>query len=299
MPPKKSGRVHKFIVGTGEIQEGRSVDTIQLFLPDGSAIDLGGGAGSGPEEIEVWSTGQAYAKGTRVQGPDDIIYLARDDLDEETNVDPPAQTILDTMGYWYQDTFPQEPAPPAFSPQGPWVAGDYPAGSTVLYDNGAWWASTDTTEDDVPGVTGAPLTPDDLFSTVWAEAGEVIFDTSTGSTVGASDDPWAPDVYSTVLYVPVTHTGHMQIALDTFDDHYVGYYLIKGSNMSLQGTGQSDNSIGFDFDAVGDWYIQLFQDPGDASNHDAGQVVGTVVLSSGLTLTPAPADNPWVLFANG
>ena len=69
--------------------------------------------------------------------------------------------------------------------------------------------------------------------------------------------------------------------------------------MSLQGTGQSDNSIGFDFDAVGDWYIQLFQDPGDASNHDAGHVVGTVVLSSGLTLTPAPADNPWVLFANG
>lgn len=227
----QSGRIRKFIVSTGEPREGETLDKLQLFLPNGDAIDL-------------------------------------------SNLEAPE-------------------AAPQFNPRGDWVAGEYQQGDAVMVENSSYWASETTSEE--PGVTGAPLTPDDLFQTIWV-APAFTFDTTNGSSVTDSDDPWTPDVYSEVLYVPVTHVGHLQIALDTFDDHYVSYSLVRGSDMSLQGTGASDTSIGFDFDSLGAWYIQMYHDPGFDSGHDAGAVIATAVYSAGLTVTPAPATNPWIRF---
>lgn len=261
---------------------------------------LGGGGEADPQAGQLihftgdWQQGASYGPSSfgykAALGSDLKLYLALGNTDPDVN---PADSAGIDDGW-----LPFSPAgggAGAFASfDGEWLAGDYPAGTVVTYGQTTFLATADATADDEPGISGAPLTDNDQIQTVWAVAGEMRFDTTEGQQ--GDGDPFSDDV-ATYLYVPVTHAGHLQIGLDTFDDHYVSYLLVKGSDMSLQGSGASDTSLGFDLDSTGDWFIQLYHDPGFDSGHDAGPVVANLVLSAGLTLQAAPEANPWQAFA--
>jgi hypothetical protein len=156
-----------------------------------------------------------------------------------------------------------------------------------MHENAAYYA-TELTSDE-PGVTGAPLVDDDQLETIWAAPGELQLDTNEGFTPDGA--PFDDRFTTAILYFPVLTEGHVQIAVDSPTDQYIGYGLVAPNGV-LAATGQSDASIGFDLDDTGTWLCQLFKDSGTS-----GLVTLTTVFSGGLTITPAPEANAWVRFA--
>lgn len=228
MALQRSGRTQKFIVGTGEVAEGRQLDKVELYLPDGTALDL-----------------------------------------------------TDLGG---------EPPAPQFNPRGAWVPQAYDQGDAVMHQ-GAYWASSDTLETDEPGISGAPLVDSDQLQSIWLEQGDLYLDPENFQTADGSPFNAAHPTLA-ILWCPVTHVGHVQFTFDPQIDQYIGYYVVD-PNGTLAATGQSNNSIGMDLDSVGDWMIQLYRDSGTVTE----PVLADVVFSAGLIVDPAPAANPWILFA--
>jgi len=229
MPVQGSGRVHKYLIDVGpEVPEGKTLDKLQLYLPDGTALDLTDLGGEPPE------------------------------------------------------------AGPTFNPRGVWLPGEYDEGDAVIHGSNSYYATATTSDE--PGVTGAPLADGDQLETVWLLPGEeMVFDPEVNFTPDGA--PFDDRETFAILYLPVLTEGHLQIGIESPTDLYVGYWAVNPSG-TLVGTGQSDNSIGFDLDDTGAWYFQVFIDSGDPS-----PITLTPVLSAGATITPAPEANPWVLFA--
>lgn len=94
MTIQTSGRVQKFLLDVGGTPpEGRTLDKLQLFLPDGTAVDVSGGGGGGGYQ-GLWQPDTDYSAGSLVGIPKDDFETSHQAFLYGTDVDILAGTAI-------------------------------------------------------------------------------------------------------------------------------------------------------------------------------------------------------------